>query len=114
MKLDKEIFSKSKIDFKSLVPYGFEEMKDGTFSFSKQILDGEFILKVDITKQGTITCRVIEVALHGIDDCQFDDQQYKNDHAQIIGNPAAGNAFFRHSEKILYRCASAFSSHLYP
>ncbi len=64
MKLDKEIFSKSKIDFKSLVPYGFEEMKDGTFSFSKQILDGEFILKVDITKQGTITCKVIEVAFN--------------------------------------------------
>ena len=62
MKLDKEIFSKCSINFNKLVPYGFKKQVDGTFLFTKEILDGEFILKVIVDKEGVINCKIIEVA----------------------------------------------------
>ena len=62
MKLDKEIFSKCSINFNKLVPYGFEKQADGTFLFAKDILDGEFVIKVIVDKEGIINCKIIEVA----------------------------------------------------
>ena len=64
MKLDKEIFAKCKVYFDKLVPYGFIESKDGAFSFSKEILDGDFVIYVDIDKSGKINCKIIEIAFN--------------------------------------------------
>ena len=50
--------------------------------------------------------RIVEIALHRIDDCQHNDQQDQNDHAEVIGDPAACDTFLRHSQ---YPFSGAFS-----
>ncbi|MBE5763031.1 MAG: hypothetical protein E7338_02285 [Clostridiales bacterium] len=64
MKLDKEIFAKCKVYFDKLVPYGFIESNDGAFSFRKDILNGDFVIHVDIDANGNIICKIIEVAFN--------------------------------------------------
>ena len=58
--------------------------------------------RVDLRYQ-ILPRRIIEIVLHGIDQCQLDHKQDQDDHGEIVCDPAAGYAFFRHA------CASSFS-----
>ena len=64
MKLDREIFAKSIVDLDKLVPFGFKKSNDGTYSFSKGILGGDFVLNVYVDQAKHIDCKIIEVAFN--------------------------------------------------
>ncbi len=62
MNIEKEIFKKTKINYNSLIPYGFKKIKD-SYILTKNILDNTFKVEVVITKTD-IKTKVIDLSFN--------------------------------------------------
>ncbi len=61
MKIEKEIFKRSKVDFSKLKKYGFEKINN-SYIYSKNIMDDTFRIDVTVDSEGTVEARVIDLA----------------------------------------------------
>ena len=61
MSFEEEVFQKTKVDFSSLLPYGFHKEEGGNF-YCKDFLRDEFSARIHIKDDGKIYGQVIEKA----------------------------------------------------
>lgn len=61
MSFEAPYFQKKIPDSKRLLSYGFQEGEDGSLSLSFPLMDGQFKATVQVKKDGSIACQVIDV-----------------------------------------------------
>ena len=61
MNIEEEIFKKSKVDFNKVKKYGFE-LKNGSYIYSKNIMDNAFKVDISIDSKGKVQGKVIDLA----------------------------------------------------
>ena len=59
MNIEYDVFKRSNIDFNKLIEYGFTFDKNN-YTYSKDILDGNFLVQLNITKSNKITGKIID------------------------------------------------------
>jgi len=63
MNIEEEIFQRSIIDYDKLIPYGFQKT-DTRYVLSKNILDDVFRVDVEITEEGIVRGKIIDLSFH--------------------------------------------------
>ncbi len=61
--MEKAMFGKARCDFSKLLPFGFAESAAG-YTYSAQIMEGEFCAQIHISPDGEVTGRLYDTAFH--------------------------------------------------
>lgn len=62
LSIEEEIFQKRTVDFSSLEKFGFRKEPDGRYTIVIPFMDGEFRAEIEVSPDGTVTGRVMDVA----------------------------------------------------
>ncbi|VTS34864.1 cytoplasmic protein [Streptococcus pseudoporcinus] len=60
MTIEENVFRKRQIQLDRLVPFGFNQDQDGSFSYHADIMDGAFTVQVVVEAEGQLSSRVID------------------------------------------------------
>jgi predicted DNA-binding protein (MmcQ/YjbR family) len=60
MSIEQDVFRKKTVKFDSLIPYGFTR-EDGGYTYSEELMEGEFRACVRISEDGVVTGKVMDI-----------------------------------------------------
>ncbi len=100
--MEKAIFGKARCDFSKLLPFGFAESAAG-YTYSAQIMDGEFRAQIRISPDGEVTGRLYDTAF---------DEEYTG--FRIRGGGAYSNTVRAEYKALLQTILEQCFTPLYP
>lgn len=103
MTIFQQIFSRKRPIFSTLLPFGFEKAEDG-FIFKQDFMDGDFVLRFAISKDGSTSSKVID---------KMNDEEYTQLNAEGIIGGYVGDVRLAYEEILQHIADECFEDVLF-